>query len=261
LGLYQPRLLVQLRPISRAICRAGQQFPVRLVPRKNLPATVPAACKQSRFVWELSSRNAKLRREAIRMNFDIERSARVVARVAQLINHRSQENRHLFGWPCQSPAPPEGSAHLPRQAELLSATSETQVAEINQHPIGWVISRICPRVFARRPDRPHLGWKTKESRRILSGPGRIRMTPNAGDSNMARHLFFAITLLCIGVLNSPVQAVLDAARCEDQAANCQGRCANPSGGTGHNNCINRCDRQVNICLIRAHDVPLRRIGR
>jgi hypothetical protein len=75
LGLYQPRLLVQLRPISRAICRAGQQFPVRLVPRKNLPATVPAACMQSRFVWELSSRNAELRREAIRMNFDIEGSA------------------------------------------------------------------------------------------------------------------------------------------------------------------------------------------
>jgi hypothetical protein len=78
---------------------------------------------------------------------------------------------------------------------------------------------------------------------------------------MARQLFFAITLLCIGVLNSPVKAVPDAARCEDQAANCQGRCANPSGGTGDNKCISRCNRQVNICLIRAHDAPLRRIGR
>jgi hypothetical protein len=78
---------------------------------------------------------------------------------------------------------------------------------------------------------------------------------------MARQLFFAITLLCIGVLNSPVKAALDAALCEDQAANCQGRCANPSGGTGHNACINRCDRHVNICLIRAHEAPLRPIGR
>jgi hypothetical protein len=78
---------------------------------------------------------------------------------------------------------------------------------------------------------------------------------------MARHLFFTITLLCVGVLNSPVKAVPDAARCEDQAANCQGSCANPSGGTGHNACINRCDRRVNICLIRAHEAPLRPIGR
>jgi hypothetical protein len=36
---------------------------------------------------------------------------------------------------------------------------------------------------------------------------------------MARHLFFAITLIGIGVLlNSPAEAVPDAARCEDQAA-------------------------------------------
>jgi hypothetical protein len=78
---------------------------------------------------------------------------------------------------------------------------------------------------------------------------------------MARQLFFAITLLCIGVLNSPVKAVPDAAQCEDQAANCQGGCANPSGGTGDNKCINRCDRRVMSCLVRAHDAPLRRIGR
>jgi hypothetical protein len=78
---------------------------------------------------------------------------------------------------------------------------------------------------------------------------------------MARQLFFAITLLCIGVLNSPVKAVLDAARCEDQAANCVGRCANPGGGTNDNKCMNHCDRQVTRCLVRAHGAPLRRIGR
>ena len=52
---------------------------------------------------------------------------------------------------------------------------------------------------------------------------------------MARHLFFAITLIGLGVLlNSPAEAVIDAARCEDQAANCVGRCANPSGGANQN---------------------------
>ncbi len=59
---------------------------------------------------------------------------------------------------------------------------------------------------------------------------------------MARHLFFAITLIGAGVLlNSPAEAVT-AARCEDQAANCLGRCVNPSGGTGQNRCLNYCDR-------------------
>jgi hypothetical protein len=44
---------------------------------------------------------------------------------------------------------------------------------------------------------------------------------------MARHLFFAITLIGTGVLlNSPAEAVT-AARCEDQTAQCVGRCANP----------------------------------
>ncbi len=46
---------------------------------------------------------------------------------------------------------------------------------------------------------------------------------------MTRHLFFAITLIGTGVLlNSPAEAVT-AARCEDQAANCVGGCANPNG--------------------------------
>jgi hypothetical protein len=76
---------------------------------------------------------------------------------------------------------------------------------------------------------------------------------------MARHLFFAITLMGIGVLlNSPAAAVKDAAQCEDQAANCVGRCANPSGGTNQNKCMLYCDRRVTSCLIRAHDAPLRR---
>ena len=71
---------------------------------------------------------------------------------------------------------------------------------------------------------------------------------------MARHLFFAITLIGIGVvLNSPAKAVKDALQCEDQAANCVGRCANPGGGTNNNKCMLYCDRQVVRCLIRTHD--------
>jgi hypothetical protein len=70
---------------------------------------------------------------------------------------------------------------------------------------------------------------------------------------MARHLFFAITLIGLGVLlNSPAEAVMDAARCEDQAASCVDRCANPSGGANQNKCMWYCDRQVNRCLIRVH---------
>jgi hypothetical protein len=75
---------------------------------------------------------------------------------------------------------------------------------------------------------------------------------------MARQLFFAITLMGIGVLlNSPVKAVLDAPRCEDNAANCVGRCANPGGGTNQNKCMLYCDRQVTRCLIRAHGAAWR----
>jgi hypothetical protein len=75
---------------------------------------------------------------------------------------------------------------------------------------------------------------------------------------MARHLFFAITLIGIGtLLNSPAEAVPDTARCEDQAANCLGRCANPFGGAGQNKCLNYCDRQVNRCLIRANGAASR----
>jgi hypothetical protein len=69
---------------------------------------------------------------------------------------------------------------------------------------------------------------------------------------MARRLFFAIALIGIGVLlNAPAQAV-SAARCEDQASNCVGRCANPGGGTNDNRCMNRCTRRVNSCLIRSY---------
>src|SRR5258705_12766217 len=69
---------------------------------------------------------------------------------------------------------------------------------------------------------------------------------------MARHLFFAITLMGIGVLlNSPAEAVTDAPRCEDQAANCVGRCANPSGGANQNKCMWDCHLQGTRCLIRA----------
>ncbi len=69
---------------------------------------------------------------------------------------------------------------------------------------------------------------------------------------MARHLFFAITFIGTGVLlNSPAEAVTDAARCEDQASSCVGRCANPAGGANQNKCMRYCDRQVTRCLIRA----------
>jgi hypothetical protein len=70
---------------------------------------------------------------------------------------------------------------------------------------------------------------------------------------MTRHLFFAITLTCTGVLVSlPVEAGPAGARCEDRAANCVGRCANPSGGANQNKCMRYCNQQVTSCLIRAH---------
>jgi hypothetical protein len=69
---------------------------------------------------------------------------------------------------------------------------------------------------------------------------------------MARHLFFTIALIGTGVLlNSPTEAVT-AARCEDQAANCVGTCANPAGGANRSKCMSYCDRRVISCLIRAH---------
>jgi hypothetical protein len=62
---------------------------------------------------------------------------------------------------------------------------------------------------------------------------------------MARHLFLVITLIGIGVFrNSPAKAVMSDARCEDQAANCIGRCANPGGGEYDNKCMRSCERQV-----------------
>jgi hypothetical protein len=70
---------------------------------------------------------------------------------------------------------------------------------------------------------------------------------------MARHLFFAIILIGTGMLlGSPAEAVT-AARCEDQAANCVGRCANPGAGTYLNKCMSYCERRVTQCLPRAHD--------
>jgi hypothetical protein len=73
---------------------------------------------------------------------------------------------------------------------------------------------------------------------------------------MARHLFFAITLIGTALLNLPAEAVI-ASRCEDRAANCLGRCANPTGGTGENKCTRYCDQQVTRCMIRAHDAARR----
>jgi hypothetical protein len=77
---------------------------------------------------------------------------------------------------------------------------------------------------------------------------------------MARHLFFAITLIGIGALiNSQAVAVTNALRCEDNASNCVGRCANP-GGVYVNKCMSRCDQQVALCLKRAHDAPFSVVG-
>jgi hypothetical protein len=74
---------------------------------------------------------------------------------------------------------------------------------------------------------------------------------------MARHLFFAIALIGTGVLlNSPAEAVT-AARCEDQTANCVGRCANATGGWYQNKCMRSCERLVTACLIRAHGAAWR----
>jgi hypothetical protein len=71
---------------------------------------------------------------------------------------------------------------------------------------------------------------------------------------MARQLFFAITLIGIGgLLNSSVEAGTGSWQCEDQAANCVGRCANPSSGTNDNKCMWRCDRRVTACMIRVHE--------
>jgi hypothetical protein len=76
---------------------------------------------------------------------------------------------------------------------------------------------------------------------------------------MARHLFFAITLIgVVGVLlNSPAEAGMEAALCENKAANCVGRCANPGSGTNDNKCMGSCDRQVTRCLVRVNGTARR----
>jgi hypothetical protein len=71
---------------------------------------------------------------------------------------------------------------------------------------------------------------------------------------MARHILFAITLMGIGMLlNSQAEAVTDGPRCEDNAANCVGRCLNPGSGTNNSKCMSSCDQHVMRCLIRWHD--------
>ena len=73
---------------------------------------------------------------------------------------------------------------------------------------------------------------------------------------MARHLFFAIILIGSGMLVNEQAAAVTLSRCEDRAANCVGRCADPTGGAGdlgghQNKCMRYCDRQVIKCMIRA----------
>jgi hypothetical protein len=73
---------------------------------------------------------------------------------------------------------------------------------------------------------------------------------------MARHLFFAIALIGTGVLLNSAAEAVTAARCEDHAANCRGRCLNPAGEANDNKCMRYCDRVVTKCLIRAHSEGL-----
>jgi len=70
---------------------------------------------------------------------------------------------------------------------------------------------------------------------------------------MARQLFLAIALVGTGVLLNTSAGATIAYRCEDRAANCVGRCANPGGGTNDNKCMSRCDKRVIKCLVRAHN--------
>jgi hypothetical protein len=70
---------------------------------------------------------------------------------------------------------------------------------------------------------------------------------------MTPRLFFAATLIGTGMLLcSPAGATTDY-QCEDRAANCVGRCANPGGGVNDNKCMVSCDRRVTTCLIRADE--------
>ena len=70
---------------------------------------------------------------------------------------------------------------------------------------------------------------------------------------MTPRLFFATTLIGTGMLLcSPAGATTDY-QCEDRAANCVGRCANPGGGANQNKCMWYCDRRVTSCLIRVDE--------
>ena len=62
---------------------------------------------------------------------------------------------------------------------------------------------------------------------------------------MTQHLFFVITLIATWVFfNSAAEAnSFNSFQCEDRAANCMGRCANPGGGVNDNKCMVSCDRQ------------------
>ena len=72
---------------------------------------------------------------------------------------------------------------------------------------------------------------------------------------MTRQLFFAITIIGIGVLlNSPGEAKVWS--CEDKNANCFGRCTDKSGGAGdwlgHQSRCLRCDWQLIKCVRNAN---------
>lgn len=98
-------------------------------------------------------------------------------------------------------------------------------------------------------------------RRCVAGFGSIetlefgaRAQLFKGGSTMTRHLVLAISLISIGLLlSSPGEA--QQWRCEDQAANCLGRCADRAGGAGdwggrQSKCL-RCDWRLIKCVRNA----------
>jgi hypothetical protein len=69
---------------------------------------------------------------------------------------------------------------------------------------------------------------------------------------MTRHLFFAVIVVGTGVfLNSPAKAAT-ALQCEENNANCLGRCRDVAAGAGdlkgrQNKCVPYCIRQLERC--------------
>jgi hypothetical protein len=144
-------------------------------------------------------------------------------------------------------------ADLPPGAHRFASGITLLAAGCSADAGGGMIPRpATANTSPKGPDRKKVGFSLVERLGF-----RVARSPFSGGSTMTRHLFFAITLIGTGVLlNSPAEAVTSA-RCEDQAANCVGGCANPNGGANQNKCMRYCDRQVTRCMIRAYDAARR----